>query len=164
MNLKSFCEKFSFYMSDKISKLPDYLPWRALYAIRLMKYYFETVVACWALKNHPPTWDKADIQCPFQIIEYSLFNLRLLQASWTFDTILKGYRSFNAENLGSVDQRASSYRPSNFEKDLTLGVLEWRPGGLSGAGAGRQTFSWDLQIWKLVTLKPFNLQILFLQN
>ena len=32
-------------------------------------------------------------------------------------------------------------RPSNFENDLTLGVLEGGPNGSSVAGAGRQTFS-----------------------
>ena len=30
--------------------------------------------------------------------------------------------------------------------------------GLSGAIAGQKTFSWDLQLLQLVTLKPFNLQ------
>ena len=31
----------------------------------------------------------------------------MLLASWTFYTILKGFRSFNAENVGSVGQRAA---------------------------------------------------------
>ena len=31
----------------------------------------------------------------------------MLQAFWTFYTILKGFRSFNAENMGSVGQRAA---------------------------------------------------------
>ena len=30
-----------------------------------------------------------------------------LLASWTFDTVLKGFRSFNAENLGPLGQRAT---------------------------------------------------------
>ena len=42
--------------------------------------------------------------------------------------------------------------------------LELGPSGSTKAGAGWQTFSWDLQLWKQVTLKPFNLQILYLQN
>ena len=33
-------------------------------------------------------------------------NLKLLLASWTFYSFLKGFRSFIAENLGSVGQRA----------------------------------------------------------
>ena len=33
--------------------------------------------------------------------------LKILLASWTFDTVIKRYRSFNAENLKSVDQRAA---------------------------------------------------------
>ena len=31
--------------------------------------------------------------------------LKILLASWTFDTVWKGFRSFNAENLMSVDWR-----------------------------------------------------------
>lgn len=33
--------------------------------------------------------------------------LKMLLASWTFDTVYKGFRSFNAKNLGSVDQRTA---------------------------------------------------------
>ena len=29
-------------------------------------------------------------------------NLRIMLASWTFDTFLNGFRSFNDKNLGSV--------------------------------------------------------------
>ena len=49
-----------------------------------------------------------------------------------------------------------SYWPSNFENDSTSPGFEPRPTGSSGAGAGWQTFSWDLQLWKLVTLRPFD--------
>ena len=49
-------------------------------------------------------------------------------------------------------------RPSNFENDLTPVQLESGPTGSRGAGAGRQTFSCDLQLWQLVTLKPFDQQ------
>ena len=55
------------------------------------------------------------------------------------------------------------YQPSNFENDSTPGNLESGLTGSSGAGAGRQTFSWDLQLWQLVTLKPFDLQTSYLQ-
>ena len=46
--------------------------------------------------------------------------------------------SFKAENLGSV---GLSYWPSNFENDSTPDELESGLTGLSGAGAGRQSFS-----------------------
>ena len=52
-----------------------------------------------------------------------------------------------------------SYQQSNFENDSAPGNLESGPTALSGAGAARQTFSWDLQLWKLVILQPFDLQI-----
>ena len=51
-----------------------------------------------------------------------------------------------------------SYQQSNFENDLIPGVLERGPIGSSVAGAGWQTFSWDLQLWQIVTLQPFDLQ------
>ena len=35
--------------------------------------------------------------------------LKLLLASWTFYSFLKEFRSFNAENLGSVGQRAAKW-------------------------------------------------------
>ena len=41
----------------------------------------------------------------------------MLLASWTFYTILKGFRSFIAENLESVGQRAA--------KLLTIKLWEW---------------------------------------
>ena len=34
-------------------------------------------------------------------------SLKMLPISWTFDTFFKRFRSFNAENLGSVGQRAA---------------------------------------------------------
>ena len=40
----------------------------------------------------------------------------------------------------------------------TPGELKSRPTGSSGARVGRQTCSWDLQLWQLVTLKPFDIQ------
>ena len=43
--------------------------------------------------------------------------LKLLLASWTFYSFLKGFRSFNAENLGSVGQRAAKW--------LAIKLWEW---------------------------------------
>ena len=51
-----------------------------------------------------------------------------------------------------------SYWPSNFENDLTQGEL--KSGLIGSSGAGGRLF-WDLQLWQLVTLKPFDLQILY---
>ena len=60
--------------------------------------------------------------------------------------------------LGLYVKGVQSYQPSNFENDSALPGIEPGPTGLSGAKAGRQTFSWDLQLWQLVTLQPFDLQ------
>ena len=69
-----------------------------------------------------------------------------------------GFRSFNTENLGSVGQRVSklpavkvgghkkksAIRPQ--PQSASLPGFEPRPTDLSGAGAGGQTFSCDLQL------------------
>ena len=52
----------------------------------------------------------------------------------------KGFRTLNAENLGSLDQTAVKL-PSIKLIDLTAGELESGPTGSNGAGAARQTFS-----------------------
>ena len=41
----------------------------------------------------------------------------MLLASWTFDIVLKEFRSFNAENLGSVGERAAKF--------LAIKLWEW---------------------------------------
>ena len=58
--------------------------------------------------------------------------------------------------LGLYVKGLQNDRPSNFENDLTPVQLESGPTGSRGAGAGRQTFSCDLQLWQLVTLKPLD--------
>ena len=78
----------------------------------------------------------------------------MLAASWTLDTVEKGLRSFNAENLGSVGERAAKLLAIKFENDSTPRKLNWFECGW-GQVAG---FSLDLQLWQLVTLQPFNLQ------
>ena len=56
----------------------------------------------------------------------------MLLASWTFDTVSKGFRSFNAENLGSVGQRAAKLQ--------AIKVWEWFDPGRSRIRADR--FEW----------------------
>ena len=84
--------------------------------------------------------------------------LKMLLGSWTFNTVLKGFRSFNAKNFGSVGQRAA--------KLPAIKLWEWfdrdrgsNPGTLADWGRGRLAdLSWDLQLWQLVILQPFDLQ------
>ena len=64
----------------------------------------------------------------------------MLLASSTFDTILKGSRSFNAKNLESVGQRAAKLPAKNFENDLAPCKVKSGRTDLSVAGAARQTF------------------------
>ena len=75
---------------------------------------------------------------------------------WILAYIGKGIRSLYARNMGSVGQRAA--------KLPAIKVWEWFGPGTTRARAraGRQTFLWDLQLWRLVTLKPFDLQTIFL--
>ena len=47
----------------------------------------------------------------------------MLLASWTFYTILKGFRSFNAENVGSIGQRAAKL-PAWRSQNLPLQLLQ----------------------------------------
>ena len=53
----------------------------------------------------------------------------MLLASSTFDTILKGSRSFNAENLESVGQRAAkipAFKNGRWKKILPVGRVRTR--------------------------------------
>ena len=53
----------------------------------------------------------------------------MLLASSTFDTILKGSRSFNAENLESVGQRAAkipAFKIGRWKKILPVGRVRTR--------------------------------------
>ena len=54
-----------------------------------------------------------------------------------FVTVFTGFRSFNAQFLGSVGKRDAKFWPLNFENDSTPGKLKSGLTGLSGAGAGR---------------------------
>ena len=64
--------------------------------------FLATVQWC-AIENH---------QDPFYVVNEGNLTekkniLKILLAPWNFDTVWKKYRSFNAENLGSVDQWAA---------------------------------------------------------
>ena len=74
---------------------------------------------------------------------------------------LKGFRSLNAKNLRSLGWRAAKLLAIIFENDLNRTWI--RLTGFSGARARWQFFSWDLQLWQLVTFKSLNLQTLYLQ-
>ena len=50
----------------------------------------------------------------------------MLPDSWTLGTVEKGVRSFNAENLGFVGERAAFYWPLNFENDWSWPGIEPR--------------------------------------
>ena len=54
--------------------------------------------------------------------------------------LFKRFRSFIAENLESVGQRAAKLPAIKLENDLTPGDLESRPIGSSGAGTGLAVF------------------------
>ena len=49
----------------------------------------------------------------------------MLLAPQTFDPVLKGIRSFNAEYLGSVGQRAIKLPAIKLENDSTPRKLDW---------------------------------------
>ena len=57
-----------------------------------------------------------------------------------FFIVLERFRSFNAENLGSVGQRTAKLPAIKLWRDLTAGELEFGPTSSSGAGAVWQTF------------------------
>ena len=52
-----------------------------------------------------------------------------------FLQLFKGFRSFNAENLGSVGQRATKLLAIKLWDDLTLGILESGPMALADFAA-----------------------------
>ena len=60
----------------------------------------------------------------FEYFNMAKLTFKMLLASWTFDTILKRFRSFYAKNLGSASQRAAK-------------LLAVKVGGLKKKSAGR---------------------------
>ena len=47
--------------------------------------------------------------CKWGHFERAKTTLKMLLASWAFYSFLKGFRSFNAENLGSIGQRVAKW-------------------------------------------------------
>ena len=65
-----------------------------------------------SLSTYPPPLVNVVFGRPFRWLLSGQFDrakptLRILLAFWTFDTVLKRFRSFNIENLGFVGQRAA---------------------------------------------------------
>ena len=79
-------------------------------------------------------------------------NFKTMTASWFVIYFFKRFRYFNSKNMGSVGQRGA--------KLLSVKLWEWFDPGRTQIWAEwfewGQTFSWDLELWKLVTLQPFN--------
>ena len=124
---------------------------------------------CSAIENHQdPVYSRGkkdtpaynNSLCKWGHFEKAKTTFKMLPASWTFDTIEEGNRSFNAENLRSKGQRAAKLpaiklrmigagQASNRGRMRLHTIwVEWPK---------RQTFSWELQLWQLVTLQPFDL-------
>ena len=96
--------------------------------------------------------------CKWGHFEKAKTTFKMLLATWFLVCFFKRFRSFVAENLESVGQRAA--------KLPAIKLWEWfetvqasNPGTLADWGRGRLAdLSWDLQLWQLVILQPFDLQ------
>ena len=96
--------------------------------------------------------------CKWGHFEKAKTTFKMLLATWFLMCFFIRFRFFNAKNLGSVGQRAA--------KLPAIKLWEWfetvqasNPGTLADWGWGRLAdLSWDLQLWQLVILQPFNLQ------
>ena len=87
----------------------------------------------------------------------------MLLASWTFDKVKKENRSLNTENLGSVGQRAAKLPAIKLWEWFDFARVRTQADWFKRGRGRLADFSWDLQLWQLVTFKPFNLQTLYLQ-
>ena len=96
--------------------------------------------------------------CKWGHFEKAKTTFKMLLATWFLVCFFKRFRSFVAKNLESVGQRAA--------KLPAIKLWEWfepvqasNPGTLADWGRGRLAdLSWDLQLWQLVILQPFDLQ------
>ena len=88
----------------------------------------------------------------------------MLLASWFFVCFFKRFRSLNAENLGSVGQRAAkllAVKVGGLKKGLPAGPGPSQP-VCPGSIPSRSPII--LKVWWLVTLQPFDLQTLNFQH
>ena len=90
--------------------------------------------------------------CKWGDFERAKTTFKMLLAIWFLMCFLKKFRSCVAKNLESVGQRAA--------KLPAIKLWEW----FEGAGIRTRAhwltgdLSWDLQLWQLVILQPFDLQ------
>ena len=131
-----FIEDFLQITRSLVTFLFTFIPTIALLTITVAAPHLQTI-AKWTLWK----WGHFD---------NAKLTLKMLQASWNFDTLYNRLRSFIARNLGSVGQRAL--------KLPAIKLLEWFDPGCLKSGPTGSTFSLDLLLWHLVTLKPFDLQ------
>ena len=103
-------------------------------------------------KKDTPAYNKS--LCKWGHFEKAKTTFKMLLATWFLVCFFKRFRSFVAENLESVGQKAA--------KLLAIKFWEWfdsEQTRLVRVGSGQVAgFSWDLQLWQLVTMQPFNLQ------
>ena len=97
--------------------------------------------------------------CKWGHFEKAKTTFKMLLATWFLVCFFKRFRSFVAENLESVGQRAAKLPAIKLWEWFEGAGVRTRADWLTGAGAGWQTFSWDLQLWQLVTLRPFDQKI-----
>ena len=96
--------------------------------------------------------------CKWGHFDKAKTTFEMLLATWFLMCFFKRFRSFVAENLESVGQRAA--------KLPAIKLWEWfetvqasNPGTLADWGRGRLAdFFLRPQLWQLVTLQPFDLQ------
>ena len=150
-------------------------PWKNVFLkswyLRFIKWDFKNWVNQWMATNinyilmHKSKFfetflnnlQTVSIEYQKRLKKVGILRVKILLVFWTFDTILKEFRSFNAKNLGSLGQRAA--------KLPAIKVWEWFDPGTPWTWAdwfecGRGCVAHFLlrpPIWQLVTLKPFNI-------
>ena len=81
-------------------------------------------------------------------------------ASWTFDTVYKRYRSFNAKNLRSVDQRVAKLLAIKLSACTLFSLYGQRVCKRLRPGFDCARGQIILKVWWPVTLQSFDLQTL----
>ena len=96
--------------------------------------------------------------CKWGHFEKAKTTFKMLLATWFLVCFFKRFRSFVAENLESVGQRAAKLPAIKLWEWFDPGRSRTRADWFDWGRATRQTFSWDLQLWQIVILQPFDLQ------